>query len=77
MKQNINDLVKPAEKNQNALTLRETSFLGVDQYWCATFIEKKNILVKGERTNRDLWKRNASILLFDLETGRVVGGQRL
>lgn len=48
-------------------------FMAHDQFCCCTFIEKDNILVKGEWGNkRD--SRKALLVFFDLETGGVHGG---
>ena len=74
MKNNIYNLVKPAEKNGQVFTHRDPAKDEVTQYSCSTFIRKKNILVKGEYDNKHKKERNAMIILFDTESGEIVGG---
>lgn len=47
--------------------------LEVKHFFCSTFIEKENILVKGEYRNPQP-SRKALLAFFDLETGRIIGG---
>ena len=73
MQNNINDLVKLVKKNEQILTHRDTTQEGVSWYHCSTFIAKKNILVKGEWNNQHEDKRNAMILLFNIENEDILG----
>ena len=77
MQSNINDLVKPVEKNGQVLTHQDTSYLGVNGYRCSTFIKNKNVLVKGEMWNQHKENRNAMILLLDGNTGKIIGKSRV
>ena len=62
------DLIKPVLKTHQD-TLKE----GVTQHWCSTFIKNKNVLIKGEFDNQHKDKRNAIIVLFDCESGNLIG----
>ena len=73
MENNINDLVKIVEKNGQVLTHRDPTEGGVIHYHCSAFIKLLNVLVKGESGNKQKEKRNAMIVLFDLEKGNIVG----
>lgn len=77
MEKNIDELVKPVEKNGKVLTLQDTSEEGPTWYNCSTFIEKKKVLVRGECKKDDTYNRNAMIVLFDAESGEVLGWPRL
>ena len=77
MQNNIEDIVKPVEKNGKVMTHRDTSKKGVSKYRCSTFIKEKNVLVKGECNNEHWIKRNAMILLFDCNTGNIIGKSRV
>ena len=77
MKININSLVKPVMKNGKVLTYRDTSFRGVSGFFCSTFIKKKNVLVKGEYINKYKHEKNAMILLFECDTGEIIGKSRM
>ena len=77
MQKNINSLVKPVEKNGKLLTYRDTSKEGVIEYYCSTFIKKKNVLVKGDYWNKNSAKRNAKIVLFNGQTEEIIGESRL
>lgn len=70
----INNLVKPVEKNGKVLTHKDSSKEGVKEFWCSTFIQKENVLLKGERDNQHEDKRSAMIVLFDCESGEIRGG---
>ena len=76
MQSNTNGLVKPVEKKAKVITHRDTWFREVTHYYCSTFIKKKNVLVKGEYRNKHSDKRNAMILLFDGESGDIIGKSR-
>ena len=76
MEINIKDLVLPVNTIGQVMTHRDTSKEGAKEYSCSTFIRKKNVLVKGERKNLHEDKRNAMILLFDTESGDILGGSR-
>ena len=68
-----NGCVKPVEKNGKMLTHQDTLKEGVRHYYCSTFVKNKNVLVKGEYMNKHKDKRNAMILLFDCESGDIIG----
>ena len=73
MSEDINDLIKPVKKNGVVVTHKVTNTsLEVFDFQCSTFIEKENILVKGEYFNRDNFRR-ALLVFFDLETCKVIG----
>ena len=72
MEKNTNGLVKPVEKNGKVLTHRDTSIMGVSQYYSSTFIRNKNVLVKGEHSNIHSHKRNAMIILLDGQTEEII-----
>lgn len=73
MQNNIEDFVNPVKKNGKFLTHTDFSKDRVKDYRCSTFKKKKNLLVKGEEGSKDYDKRNAMILLFDCESGNIVG----
>ena len=77
MQNNIEGIVKPVEKNGKVITHQDTSKEGVSEYRCSTFIKKKNFIVKGKCNNKHEDKRNAMILLFDSESGDIVGKSRV
>ena len=72
MQSNIGSFVKLVEKKGQVLTYQDTSFIKVTQYCCSTFINK-NVLVKGEWGNNNSKNRNAMIVLFDCDTGQIIG----
>ena len=74
MENNIKNLVKIDNKNGQVLTHQDTAKEGVSWYQCSTFIRNKNVLVKGEAWKKYEVKRNAMIVLFDGESGDIVGG---
>ena len=69
--------VKPVEKNEKVLTHQDTSKEEVSKYHCSTFIKSKNVLVKGESSNKHKDKRNALIVLFYSNTGEIIGESRV
>ena len=77
MGNNIEGLVKPVEINGKVLTYEDSSIIGVNHYYCSTFIKNKNILVKGEHDKMKKKKRNAQILLFDYKNGDIIGESRV
>ena len=77
MSKNIRDFVKTVEINGKVLTHQDTAEDEEIVYDCSTFIEKKNILVKGEYENDFKNKNNAIIVLFDCEKEGEIGGSRV
>ena len=77
MGNHIKSIVKPVKKKGKTITHQDTSIRRVSNYRCSTFIKKKNIIVKGEYINKYRGKRNAMILLFDLESGNLKGESRV
>ena len=77
MGNNIEGLVKPVEKNGKVLSYRDNSEEGVNEFGCSTFIKSKNILVKGEYRNKNWKKRKAMIVLFDCDSGNIIGESRV
>ena len=74
MTPNINDLVKSVTCNGVVVTHRVTDpRLGSEEFRSSTYIQKENILVKGECFNRNK-NRNALLVFFDLAKPRVKGG---
>ena len=75
MTQTINDLFKTIHKNGTLVTHQETDQgVGLTHTFCSVFIKKKNILIKGERDNPKLSKRNAVFALLDPQNNEVLGG---
>ena len=73
MSEDIDNLIKPVKKNGELVTHRDTDpDLGCTQYLCSTYIEKQNILVKGESKNKSK-SRKALLVFFDLGTGEIIG----
>lgn len=73
MPKNIHSLLKPARINGKVLSYQDTSEDSVAHYFCSTFIKKKNLLLKGEWRNEHHSNRNALVVLFDADTGKVRG----
>ena len=73
MAENINNLINPLLNNGALITLEETDpNLKIKGYRFSTYIQKQKILVKGEDSNKDKF-RKALLVFFDLETGKVKG----
>ena len=73
MEINIDDLVKPAEKNGRLIAHQDPTEEGLNRSLCSTFIAKRNILIKGEWENEHEKNRSAILVLFDCESGDIVG----
>ena len=73
MTKDLNDILKPIQHKGKALNQQEThSSTGVKHHRSSTFIENKDILVKGECDNDDE-SRGALLVFLDLKTGEVRG----
>ena len=69
----IKDLMKPVMSNGELVTHKVTvKSLRVTGFRSSTYIEKYNILVKGEYNG--IYSRNALLVFFDLAKQRVKGG---
>ena len=76
MSQDINHLIKPVMKNGEVVNHKVSDCRRrVLEFQCSTYIEKENILVKGEYNN--ICSRNALLVFFDLRTGTVKGESNL
>lgn len=74
MTQNVNDLFKTIYENNKLITHQETDQnVEHNDSYCSVFIKSKKILVKGEYNKPRQFERNASILLLDLRTHKVLG----
>lgn len=72
MNEDINDLIKPVICNGEIVNHVVTDpGIRVDNFYSSTYIEKEQILVKGEYKN--VYSRNALLMFFDLLTGKVKG----
>ena len=79
MNLNINDLVKPSTRFYHIITHQVTQkSFNIDHYFRSTFIEKHNILVKGEFSvsENSLFNKN-KLVFFDLKSGKVRGEHRI
>lgn len=76
MEKNPQDLFKPVNINEKVFSYKDTTFGEEKEYDCSTYIEEKNILVKGERGNKNEDQRSAMIVLIDCESGGIIGGSR-
>ena len=73
MSKDINNLIKPVMSNGKIVTHKVTDpSLGVDSFFYSTFIQKQDIILKGEIYHRN-YSRNALLVFFDLQTGQVKG----
>ena len=76
---NINDLTKLVKKNNKTIThLVIQKSIRIDHYYCSTYIEKQNTLVKGQlliyETSDTI---GAKLVFFDLKSGKVRGASRI
>ena len=77
MNKKIKDLIKPIHTEEKLLTHEETDpKQPAMQYFCSTYIQKQNILIKGECQNGDK-SRGAQVVLCDPETGELKGESRV
>ena len=77
MSEDINDLIKSVKRNGEVLTHKVTDpSLRVSGFRNSTYIQKHNILVKGEES---YFKKSdgALLVLFDLLSGTVKGESNL
>ena len=74
MIEDINALIKPV-KSKGELANQKVTDPGLKLFgfYCSTYNQRHNILVKGEYFNEDD-SRNALLVFFDLRTGKVKGG---
>ena len=50
--------------------------LEVGQFMCSTFIPEKKLLIKGECDKPNSLKRQALLVFWDLDSGKVKGGSQ-
>ena len=73
----IKDLIKTVQEKGKLLTHQQDQTTGVSQYACSCFVERENVLVKGECRNPKKKERKALLIFLDLETGKLRGEQFL
>ena len=77
MSEDIDDFIKPVKNKDKLVTHKVTDLsLGLKNYRCSTFIERENIVVKGEWDNEDE-SRKALVVFFDSQTGKFVGQNKM
>ena len=73
MTKNIKNLIKPVKSNGKLVTHEVTDpSLKIRNYKCSTFIQKQQILVKGEWGDFNV-SRGPFLIFFDLKTEKVKG----
>ena len=66
--------IKKCEQDSRTLSLQETDKeIGVEAYWCSTFLKSSGLLAQGEINNNIFNGRNALITFRDPKTAKIKG----
>ena len=71
----INQLIQTIKTKGTLLTHKDPDVsLGVEHFFCSTFVPSENLLIKGEYDNPNSETRKAMLVFLNPDTNQVKGG---